>query len=341
MNPGLRRITLRWLSAIPAATALAAIAFGTPAALGAVTRSARAASPAPLARSTRCRRGPGTAYVGATGKVGGQQTLTAVSLATGKVAGRRIKAGPTRGPITITPHGSIAYVANRYSDTVTPVSTCTGRALTAIRTGAGPTAAAITPDGRLLYVASYSSGSVTPIKVATGAALKPIKVGPNPWVIAITPNGKTAYVTSRVDNTVTPIDTATGRAGKPIKVGPYPRFVLITPNGKLAFVSSHLTASYVTPIVIATGAALPMIKIRGSAEHFAMAPDGRTAYVVSLRPGTLTPISTVTARGERPVPLQGAPPTSLSPRKGGVLFGVAGEARRGEAKRGRPGPGGI
>src|SRR5579863_1905709 len=144
MLSGSRSVTS--ISAIGAVLLTGALATGalTTATLAtpALVTAAKAATP-PAACSTSHE----TVYVGATGKLDGQQTLTPVNAVTGKI-GRRIKAGSSRGEIAIAPNGRTAYVANSYSDTVTPINLCRGEALKPIKVGKGPDAIAIAPDGR-------------------------------------------------------------------------------------------------------------------------------------------------------------------------------------------------
>ena len=121
------------------------------------------------------------------------------------------------------------YVANAGSDTVTPISTATGKAGSAIRTGRTPYTIAITPDGRTAYVANLVSGTVTPITIATGKPSHAIPVGTDPEKIAITPDGRTVYVTNWNAGTVTPISTVTGKAGPAIRTGKNPFAIAITP----------------------------------------------------------------------------------------------------------------
>jgi YVTN family beta-propeller protein len=61
-----------------------------------------------------------------------------------------------------------AYVVNYFANTVTPISTATGKAREAITVGSAPGAIAITLNGKTAYVASGSG--VTPISTATGKA---------------------------------------------------------------------------------------------------------------------------------------------------------------------------
>src|ERR1039458_6882932 len=55
----------------------------------------------------------------------------------------------------------IAYVVNKGSGTVTPISTTRNTAGAPIPTGRYPQSAAITPDGKTVYVANLSSDTVT------------------------------------------------------------------------------------------------------------------------------------------------------------------------------------
>ena len=72
-----------------------------------------------------------------------------------------------------------AYVANQFSETVTPLQVATGQAGTAIPAGANLAYITITPDGKTAYVSNTREGmspedTVTPIQIATGKAGKAI-----------------------------------------------------------------------------------------------------------------------------------------------------------------------
>jgi DNA-binding beta-propeller fold protein YncE len=135
------------------------------------------------------------------------------------------------GQIAITPDGKTAYVVN-YNDSVTPISTATGKPGKPIPVGGSPRAGpphegsypvgqiAIAPDGKTAYVAFGSD--VTPINTATGTPGKTIHVGSQlngalDTQIVITPDEKTVYLIT--GSSVTPISTATGTPGKKIHVG--------------------------------------------------------------------------------------------------------------------------
>ena len=172
------------------------------------------------------------------------------------------------------PDGQVAYVANLYSASVTPIRVATGTALPVIKVGYWPDAIAITPDGKTGYVADSEArgnkpsgplkagDTVTPFRVATNTALRPIVTGLRPVAIVITPDGRTAYVVSARTNTVTPIRVATNTALPPITVGRTPQAIAITPGGQTAYVVNSASAS-VTPIRVATNTALPPVKVGG------------------------------------------------------------------------------
>jgi DNA-binding beta-propeller fold protein YncE len=128
------------------------------------------------------------------------------------------------------PNGKTAYVANADSQSLTPISTATGKPGRAIKVPLlyNPGTMAITPDGKTLYVVS-PTGAVRPVSTATGKVGRAIRLpaGVQATQIAIAPNGKTAWTLDA--HSVTPISTATNKAGRPIKVGSGPIAIAFTP----------------------------------------------------------------------------------------------------------------
>ncbi len=105
------------------------------------------------------------------------------------------------------------YVANAFSNTVTPIAVATDTAGTPMPAGDGPFGVAVTPDGATVYVTNVDSDTVTPIAVATNTAGAPIPVGDGPFAVAVTPDGATVYVANNFSGDVTPIAVATNTAG--------------------------------------------------------------------------------------------------------------------------------
>jgi len=210
-----------------------------------------------LGRAIQAGDDPGPIVITPDGKTAyvadlGSDTVTPVSTATGR-PGKVITVGAALGPeaataaIALTPNGKTLYVGTNSDaygedDTVTPVSTATGKVGKAIRVGEGIDTIAITPNGKTAYAASYNAGTVTPIRIATNTAGKPIVVGTDlgPITMALTPDGATAYVA----------DAATCASPEP------PGDPRIREAGLAAMPATAMPATAATPATATTRAAL-------------------------------------------------------------------------------------
>jgi hyaluronoglucosaminidase len=128
--------------------------------------------------------------------------------------------------IAVAQDGSTAFVANKGSNSITPITVASNTAGTAIQVPGPPIEMQISPNGRTAYVAIAGSSpevdEVVPFDLTTtpataGSAIK-LPANTQPHWIAFTPDGKTAYVVGNGNSTVTAIDVATGTAASPIKV---------------------------------------------------------------------------------------------------------------------------
>jgi DNA-binding beta-propeller fold protein YncE len=146
--------------------------------------------------------GGGTAYVLAMPDPDSQQGFVVPVDIRTSTAGTPIKVGLNPQQIAFTPDGTMAYVANYASESVTPIQLADGRAGPAITAGKTPARLAVSPDGTTVYVLDpnvfgglgpgmpvntppFGRGQVIPIHVATNSAGKPVKVGRFPLAIAI------------------------------------------------------------------------------------------------------------------------------------------------------------
>ncbi|MHB8457428.1 MAG: YncE family protein [Acidimicrobiales bacterium] len=266
--------------------------------------------------------------------VGFGNTLVPVTISNstgGPPVGSRIRVGSYPDAVAINSAGTMAYVANYSSNSVTPVNLATDKPGKPIPAGVGPADIAITPNGKMAYVTDDGSSSVlgktvTPINLVTRKPGKPIVVGSGPQGIVITPNGATAYVTDagaivagqsgRVGHSVTPIDLATGKAGKAITVGNGPTGIAISPHGSIVFVT-NIDSQSVTPIYTATNTTAPAIAVQGGPVAVAVARG--SAWVVDSPSHTyagdnVTPISIATGRAGAPIPIpRGAQDIAIAP----------------------------
>jgi DNA-binding beta-propeller fold protein YncE len=146
--------------------------------------------------------GGGTAYVLAMPDSDSQQGFVVPVHVRASTAGTPIKVGLSPLQIAFTPDGTMAYVANYASASVTPIRLADGRAGPAIAAGKIPTRLAVSPDGAMVYVldsnifgglgpgmpsarSPFGIGQVIPIRVATNTTWRPIRVGRFPVAMVI------------------------------------------------------------------------------------------------------------------------------------------------------------
>jgi YVTN family beta-propeller protein len=165
-------------------------------------------------------------------------TVTPIQVTRGGAGGKvlpSLEVGLHPNWIAISHDGRTAYVANKGSNSVTPIDVATNTAGTPIPVPGPPIEMEISPDGKTGYVAIAGSSpeidevmpfdlTATPVKVGSPIKLKP---GAQPHWIAFTPDGRTAYVVGNGNSTVTPITVATDKAGRPIKVTTDPQADLL------------------------------------------------------------------------------------------------------------------
>jgi YVTN family beta-propeller protein len=192
------------------------------------------------------------------------------------------------------PPGAVtAYVVNEGSNTVTALSTRTGRVIKKIKVGGMPSAIAITPDGRTAYVTTPQdySGTVTPIDLATGVPGPPIDLiqGQVPAGIAISSDGAAIYVTTIVPSdstvptqalgTMTVIRADSDGPERTINAGDNPGAIAITPDGTTAYVGTAYSdeSSAVTPIQLPAGTRGKPIPVGGGANAIALTSGADSA----------------------------------------------------------------
>ena len=98
--------------------------------------------------------------------------------------------------VAVHPNGTLAYVANAVSGTVSVINLQTLTVTTTISVGVEPAAVALSPAGSLLYVANSASNSLSVINTATNTLVSPTPTtvdlspfGTAPRAIAVTNNG--------------------------------------------------------------------------------------------------------------------------------------------------------
>lgn len=156
-------------------------------------------------------------------------TVTPIKVTDGGASGRvlpSITVGHHPNWVAITKDGTTAYVANKGSNSITPIDVSTNTAGAAIPLPGPPIQMEISPDGKLAYIAIAGSSPEIDAVVPMDLTVTPGKVRPaimltpqcQPHWIAFTPDGATAYVVGNGNSTLTPVTVASGTPGTPIQV---------------------------------------------------------------------------------------------------------------------------
>ncbi len=126
--------------------------------------------------------------------------------------------------VAITKDGSTAYVANKGSNSITPINVAKNTAGAAIALPGPPIQIELSPNGKLAYIAVAGDDidAVVPLDLTSN----PGTVGPTinlakgaqPHWIAFTPDGTKAYIVGNGNATLTPITAAGNTLGQPITV---------------------------------------------------------------------------------------------------------------------------
>ncbi len=133
--------------------------------------------------------------------------------------------------VAVSPDGSLAYIANNASGTVSVIDTAANTVINTIPVGTSPFGVAVSPDGASAYVTSLSGGTLSVIDTATNTITATIPVGGSPFGVAVSPDGSLAYVTNNGSGTVSVIDTATNTVIQSIPANSYPFGVAVSPDG--------------------------------------------------------------------------------------------------------------
>lgn len=156
-------------------------------------------------------------------------TVTPIEVTDGGAFGRvlpSITVGNNPNWVAITKDGATAYVANKGSNSITPIDVRTNTAGADIPMPGPPIQIEIAPDGTRAYIAIAGDSPEIDAVVPMYLTVTPGTVGPaitlaskcQPHWIAFTPDGATAYVVGNGNSTLTPITVASGTPGTPIQV---------------------------------------------------------------------------------------------------------------------------
>lgn len=196
--------------------------------------------------------------------------------------------------------GTLAYVANSGSDSVSVVDASIGTVIDtiALPPGSAPSDIAATVDGQSVYVTNESGNTVSVIDAASGNLVTNVPVGRNPRGIAISRNQQRVYVANSSDRTVSVIDatpqsvtrnTVINTTRLAIALSVFG--VAVSPDGQYLYLTHRASASDPASgleyLLIDAQTGLlsegeSIVFVSGTPRNplgLAISPDGRTAYV--------------------------------------------------------------
>ena len=224
--------------------------------------------------------------------------------------------------VAFNPAGTLAYVTNEGSDTVSIINTVTNTVINTITVGTYPTDVVVSPSGTLVYVTNQyvtasGAGNVSVINSATNTVINTITVGTKPIGVAFNPSGSLAYITNEDSGTVSVINVATNTVINLIAVGSIPSSVAFNPSGTLAYVTNYGTTT-ISVINVATNTVINTITAGNSPFSVAFNPSGTLAYVTNQGSNTASVINVATNTVINTIPT-GNTPFSVAFNPSGTL----------------------
>lgn len=105
--------------------------------------------------------------------------------------------------------GSLAYVVNSHSASLTLIDLASSKVINTIPVGVAPFDAALSPDGSRLIVSNSGSDTLTMIDTASHTSLGFVRVGRTPAGLAFSADGKFCYVANRESGNISEVDLTT------------------------------------------------------------------------------------------------------------------------------------
>jgi predicted alpha-1,2-mannosidase len=195
----------------------------------------------------------------------------------------------------------LAWIANRFDDTVMPYDPRTGALGARITVKDEPRDGVLSRDGHLYFIADRGAKTISVIDTVRNRVTAEIVVGNSPNGLAITPDGATVWVANYDDGTIQSIDVRTLRAGKALDVGTGPRYIAIAPDGSRLYVTTQ--GSNAVAVVDANARTLlAPIAVGQRPCGLALSPDGKALYAVNNGENSVTIIDLSTSRTVATVP---------------------------------------
>ena len=211
---------------------------------------------------------------------------------------------PATSSIGLTPDGTILFVVNPDSGSVSAIDTASATTQAELIVGRDPRMLTIGPDGQRLYVTSQASATLTILETQPFSILTKLRVGPEPYGVVADPNGPLVYVAASGADRIDVVDTELTQVVDTIPVQARPKGLALSNDGTRLYVTHFLsgTVSVVdlenrsVRTVIATG---PESNI---AQRIVLHPTNGRAYLPHIRSNVSNPHPCLILRSFRSSP---------------------------------------
>lgn len=204
---------------------------------------------------------------------------------------------------TITPDGSVLYVPNAESNTISVISTESKSDLAdPIPVDAPPGELAMHPEGTFFYMTNQAKSSIVEISTATNTIVWEMQSGELPQDPTITPDGSLVYIPNNGEGSVSVLSTADHEILGKIYVPAAPLAAVVEPGGNFVYVThaqtnfisviSTSTQTFVDTLLVGTGAQKPVFPTTSSLPYGYVSMPGSNEIIVidthlNTRSGTL------------------------------------------------------
>ena len=197
----------------------------------------------------------------------------------------------------------LAWIANRFSDTVRPYDLRTGALGAPITVGDEPRDGVLTPDNRLYFVADRGAKTVSVIDTVANQVVADDRAS------ATRPTASRSRPTARRSGSPTTTTARFSRStcarcapAKPLDVGTGPRYIAIAPDGSRLYVTTQ-GSNAVARSMRNDRTLLAPIPVGERPCGLALSPDGKRLYVVDNGENTVTIVDLATGRDVARVPV--------------------------------------
>lgn len=187
--------------------------------------------------------------------------------------------------------GTIAYVANQYSDNVGIISVNSGTQTGTIPVTGDPLPVAISPDDSALFVTT-NANRLYKIRLATKAVIDSLPLPATSHHLLVHPNDTLLYVATRDAGSVLEVNWRTMTVARTFTLGVRTQGMEMAPNRSELYVTSESTDSLYT-VTLATGS-VKSAPVGAGATTIALSADGTQLYVGLLFAGKVEVLNRVT-----------------------------------------------